>query len=1786
MEYVTGKQTLKGGKIRKSHMEKFTIDSPPDTAEDEIHQAYKELVHPQSPLEQIGAIEKVADSALHCEECASVCICLLLSSLLQLKPKVPLRNKILKCLPTIKSTHGRVYRDAVMRILRNTLSHTDDSTSLLQGVVMLSENMDHLLIIDLPAKDLVVGESCAANSVIMELHFLMSRAMLQGLNLLWEKCLKESSAVETSSTLQQIQQLVKSSTWYLQHHYSKSAVHSDVTMEAERLLETVLGVICHPTCPLDLRVNCGQLVAVLHRILTFGEMDSLVQQVVDRVGQFTYLPNVAQLSIMNGILCITPGKSLYITQRDVVLGVEILQAAVSPSYMSSDGIVALSAIRLIQQWTLRTLEALQSANETTVALKSALDFNSPLMTNFREYLWLAWDHFLDSVKHSTRETFMNLIKIHNIIDEQQSKYNFLFICKTFLRQLNSQKFKCSAVSCMVSVVGSKCLLELYPTLPHDLLHFMKDPAMASHSAELLEALFTQHQREVSLTEWQSVWLSSFIDLFSKEMQAFGYELLFKKLLFTCPDSLDTAVARLTQYSENSNSEKLCLLIMCVKIGRYSSQWHKKYKAKHQEDCAMVWKGLLPYKIIVFCLSHNDESVQTAVFSLLCESPKSTELPEKLELDLIHDYYVYSVTSQSPPVRQHLVKSTKKLFQRIRDGLITLIKLSKNNERVVNTQAVFCKKLFALMVQNLTCSANFPRRCTSLSVLELFQEIIIEGCGEILGISEIIYDEIYGDTLLTILGDSFENNKLLALKLLQSQHRLLGEEHRGKLSSLVSSVFDLASSCKPPESMTAAYILKYLSSQTLAVHHICTVMDATEILDNHCFREVICKYILHKLKEEVKIAKGELLKAAASGPMYGLLLCLKMLLANIPEQELEKYINLWIELVQEVLTVCFTISEIVAPVVRNSSPEGHLPMDLNPESLESLRAALQESLGVQQFQGDVSLTQNSGLDELVKAQAVSAQMLLLCAWRCVKEVSLILGNLLQDMPLFPSPYAMLSVTNVRNIGQYFLTQLFETKHRGAFEQSYVGFGRVCERLWKCEDEQLRKLPEEWLTQVMTLIQDDCDTRLCATRRSAGVPFIVQAVLSSEPNIHQAACLSKTMTVLLTLAREPQYDGSEARIHAFNILRSVYRDTRLGDLIIPFVSKGVKAAIRGYKSKLWAERNAATLLFAALVTRMLGVKQTQDDLSRKNAVSALVFFRRYPDLFDFLKDELQTGARGIIEGRLVPALFPVLLLLARLAPAPVEGRTSSVSLAMFTPAILQCASSSVLQLRALTSHALVPLVPPSEFQSVVSQLCSKASLTNQNDLHGCLLCLLKLFKNYPENASLDLKKIVECILSISWAATNSNCCLVTRSCALELFTVLCVQHLLPKTSPELKIMSKDSLSLVLENDSAVNVQPWSTCCKKHAVEFLLECMPVENLKTQSLSYYLITSSCYEVRECVLENTHKLPDPPIEMFMLLMARMMSGEENVKCLTLVYQNLYKLIVRPEVCSEVTEETFSSIVKLTLSEVRQDTCIELRDAVIQLGSLALHSLLSRNQTELFKEQLSAWVLVLMKWCGSEHGDGTRLVVAEGVAGILPFLHSHPSVSGETCQQLLETVVYELQDDWSQVRERAAKGATALLICFNNTMHPSLHPARILPKFCDFIGSTGTSESLTLLVTLALKEDLSQGFGLSQNDDRLFDKGEMNIFSENLFVARTAAQSLGSVLSEWSPSEEPPMFLRQSILPYLCSLAAHQSEGSETVEVIDNVRVPLSSVAGFKQKVEFQFLCCLVSSVSSAKLKD
>lgn len=46
------------------------------------------------------------------------------------------------------------------------------------------------------------------------------------------------------------------------------------------------------------------------------------------------------------------------------------------------------------------------------------------------------------------------------------------------------------------------------------------------------------------------------------------------------------------------------------------------------------------------------------------------------------------------------------------------------------------------------------------------------------------------------------------------------------------------------------------------------------------------------------------------------------------------------------------------------------------------------------------------------------------------------------------------------------------------------------------------------------------------------------------------------------------SSNLQVHALNILRALFRDTRLGENIMPYVADGIQAAILGFVSPVWA------------------------------------------------------------------------------------------------------------------------------------------------------------------------------------------------------------------------------------------------------------------------------------------------------------------------------------------------------------------------------------------------------------------------------------------------------------------------------------------------------------------------------------------------------------------------------------------------------------------------------------------
>lgn len=169
-----------------------------------------------------------------------------------------------------------------------------------------------------------------------------------------------------------------------------------------------------------------------------------------------------------------------------------------------------------------------------------------------------------------------------------------------------------------------------------------------------------------------------------------------------------------------------------------------------------------------------------------------------------------------------------------------------------------------------------------------------------------------------------------------------------------------------------------------------------------------------------------------------------------------------------------------------------------------------------------------------------QMVLINAWRTIKEVSLFLGDIsLRCSSIILNREQMLEICN------HLLHLMTETKHRGAFEQAFYGFCQFCVALRVNHDPQLYKLPRQILENLITSISGSNTgdflglglKNLCATRRSAGLPFIVQALIISEQKIASNNDLHFVMRNLMAYVKHAEQ--LETRVHSLNILRALFR-----------------------------------------------------------------------------------------------------------------------------------------------------------------------------------------------------------------------------------------------------------------------------------------------------------------------------------------------------------------------------------------------------------------------------------------------------------------------------------------------------------------------------------------------------------------------------------------------------------------------------------------------------------------------
>ncbi|XP_046599825.1 thyroid adenoma-associated protein homolog isoform X3 [Neodiprion lecontei] len=808
----------------------------------------------------------------------------------------------------------------------------------------------------------------------------------------------------------------------------------------------------------------------------------------------------------------------------------------------------------------------------------------------------------------------------------------------------------------------------------------------------------------------------------------------------------------------------------------------------------MWRNVIDYEILWKCIKHCSLEIRRDTMELLVVSKKSTQRFTAVEYQMIETFLSYNLGEKI-----ELAPLIKKAIKRTRDSLVVLrrevlrtvkgqnsensSKCRPNQHEDIENMAChnatridiecfiqdcesFLCSLRKICVDNLYPTANYERRRTCLQILCHMQDILDE---EILCLE---WDTVQAKSLFNcLLLDTYESNKEMVYKILQLvPPRFLELDNKDTVDEIIRTAVGLGNSIRPIDSATAAYMFKICTASPVIVeivnrHNEYLNPDCASNTDAHL---LLVKFLISRLEKPLEIARDNIVRAANKHSLYGYLYCLRSLITDSDLHRKFPTDERWREPIAQLINICLDLNNAVGQIVNNSSPEGHLPMDLNP-------------FNVQPSLFDQELSEHE--------KVTTPQMVLLCAWRTVKEVSLIFGYVTFKLPIdgMNGVVGLLTENQVVQVGEHFVTLLSETKHRGAFEQAHVGFGLLCRRLWHLPIEcALKQLPKIWLLDLLLAVTglSPRDSKLCATRRSAGVPFMVQALLTSEEESLTAVIrhggsftFHSTMRILLGLTNlkddynieaemssliyddtvftqfkdqssplshtekrtsntnrgKKCYKLAEIKSHVINILRALFRHCQLGDCVKPYIADGVITAIKSYNGKTWAERNAATLLFSAMVVRIFGVQRTKDhlNLSVHNRMTGKVFFEKYPTLLEFMYNELEKFVEPG-DTLIRPGVQSVLLLLSRLYPGCHDSADSNWKVAAFINMVSKCAKSQVYETRELAARALVPLLTQTTALAVFSKLLEKISMESQNYsninmIHGYILQVLQISKS---------------------------------------------------------------------------------------------------------------------------------------------------------------------------------------------------------------------------------------------------------------------------------------------------------------------------------------------------------------------------------------------------------------------------------------------------------------------------
>nr|CAD7198489.1 unnamed protein product [Timema douglasi] len=529
--------------------------------------------------------------------------------------------------------------------------------------------------------------------------------------------------------------------------------------------------------------------------------------------------------------------------------------------------------------TTRAMQLLSRCLLTCVQNGDGSDLVSSMLTEALEFVWTHMDHYMDSVRHAAQGVLANLVKTGATL-RSTDKRALDLIMEAVVQIPSHKRARYVCLSTLANDLGCQFLLDRVPNMIDDLIFSLQDPTIAAHVSTAFEMLMLHHHSECpDVSSWAHIWLSPLLCTLPSHCPVL--EVILRKAVKHCPQVISHLVPL---DLGNLPPDQLRTVLACLKTGRQQG-------ALGGAGLEGKWRGVVDYSVLEGALYHRDEEIRLCALSLLVESNRSTETLLAGELRLVRTFLEYNMNTQLPSARQQALALFRKLLTRLKESSASISRMAEQNRlkdvfvnccdvspnAQLKTYNTFLLWLVDFSLASLFPGANFGRRGSALQILVYIQDIIGFDPADILwGHSPPdMWTGSNADTLLECFKDTYENNKVLALSLLvKFPAEALGLNDEAYVRQLFGASVKLASSHRPTDCITAAYLLKLLVCFPASV----ATLPLSQV-DNGAMFAVLHE-LTGQLERELGLAKKSLLQAAGQGPMYGTLFCVRYILQDL------------------------------------------------------------------------------------------------------------------------------------------------------------------------------------------------------------------------------------------------------------------------------------------------------------------------------------------------------------------------------------------------------------------------------------------------------------------------------------------------------------------------------------------------------------------------------------------------------------------------------------------------------------------------------------------------------------------------------------------------------------------------------------------------------------------------------------------------------------------------------------------------------------------------------------------